>query len=299
MKRIFTILIAIFATASGFSQNCSNINPGSSIIKTGPINYKVIVNFTSNGQKHIDVKLFSGLPLIANLIGNTCIPTHGPGSTSIDFISLGNPTVTLMPGTGNCGGGNTCPADAVTLNYSAAAPLPIIMGSFYAKRDNNTVTLNWQTQNEINAKEFVIQANNGTGYTDIRTVPASNKTTGSTYTTTDNNSSKNNTLYRLKLVDMDGKFAYSEIRTVKGINTVSDFTIFPNPSQGNANVTISDISEPTDVQLIDNSGRLLKTVSMNNSNTAELNNLPGGMYLVRIVNKTTGASSNKKLVVIK
>lgn len=116
---------------------------------------------------------------------------------------------------------------------------------------------------------------------------------------TDVNTSKAITEYRLKLVDLDNSFKLSEVRAVKGNGGVSDFIIYPNPSAGDAKVSITDISEPTEVQLIDNAGRVIKTVNMNNSNTVDFNNLQKGIYMIRITNKTTGESLTKKLSVVK
>ena len=74
--------------------------------------------------------------------------------------------------------------------------------------------------------------------------------------------------------------------------------MFPNPSNGNAKVTISDISESTEIQLVDLSGRVLKNVIISNSNTVELNSLKKGMYMIRIVNKNSGESTTQKLSVV-
>ena len=77
-----------------------------------------------------------------------------------------------------------------------------------------------------------------------------------------------------------------------------DFTVFPNPAVRNAKIAITDISEPTDVQVIDNVGRVVKSITINNSNTVELNNLQVGVYRVRLVNKTSGGAVTKSLTVI-
>lgn len=188
-----------------------------------------------------------------------------------------------------------------TLNASPApscGPLPVSISSFYAKRSNATVAVSWQTESEINAKEFVLQKKTDNGFIDIATIPAKNAATGTQYSYNDNNNSKGTTQYRLKLVDNDASFKYSEIRTVKGLSAASDFIIFPNPSKGDAKVTITDISEPTTVQLIDNSGRVLKNVLMNNSNTVSFNGLQAGLYMVRIINNNSGESLTKKLNVV-
>jgi hypothetical protein len=78
----------------------------------------------------------------------------------------------------------------------------------------------------------------------------------------------------------------------------NDFTVFPNPSTGNTKVTISDISEPTDVQLVDLSGRVIRSLSLNNSQGVKLTNMQNGVYLVRIVKKNSGESLTKKITVI-
>ncbi len=195
---------------------------------------------------------------------------------------------------GDCQGG-ICGIDTVE---ASGGPLPIHMTGFYAKRKNNAVTLNWQTATELNAKEFVIQKKMGNAFVDIASVAADNKADGSSYTFYDINSVKGISQYRLKMVDLNGTFTYSEIRAVKGTTGAADFTIFPNPSKGDARVTVTDISGPTDIQLVDNTGRVIKLVSMNNSNTVDFTHLQKGMYLVRIINKISGEIIAKKLNVL-
>jgi hypothetical protein len=194
------------------------------------------------------------------------------------FISL----VTIAAPTGSCG------------------LVPITLTDFYAQRKNSTtVNLTWKTQTEINAKGFDVERKTDNGFIKIAFVTASNIQTGSVYAYQDNNDSKTNTQYRIKLVDKDGNFKTSEIRNVNGTGSVSDFTIFPNPSSGNTKVSISDIGQLTDVQLIDNAGRVIKSITLGNSNQVDLNNLQKGLYLVRIINKITGEFVTKKLTVIK
>lgn len=177
-------------------------------------------------------------------------------------------------------------------------PVPVKLSSFFVNRKNAAVAITWKTETEINSKEYIIQRKTGNDWVDIATVASVKNANGSSYSYSDNNSSKGTSQYRLKMVDFDAAFTNSEIRAVKGNGAVSDFTVFPNPSAGNAKVTISDISEPIDVQLIDHSGRVLKNVPMNNNSSVELNNLQKGMYMIRLVNKTSGDVVIKKLTVV-
>ncbi len=176
---------------------------------------------------------------------------------------------------------------------------PIILSDFFAYRKTSSlVQLSWKTQTEINAKGFEIERKTDNGYVKVGYVVAKNSQNGASYSFQDNNTGKSISLYRIKMIDQNGTFKLTEVRSVKGNATASDFTIFPNPSTGTTKVSISDISENTDVQLIDNNGRVIKTIAVTNGNALELNNLQKGIYLVRIVNKNTGESTTKKLTVL-
>ncbi|MEO7562459.1 MAG: T9SS type A sorting domain-containing protein [Ferruginibacter sp.] len=201
------------------------------------------------------------------------------GDLTFDFQTNGGPLTCFVPGPGG-------------------GPLPVKLSSFYARRNNNNVGLSWKTESEINSKEFVLERRTGNSFTTVATIAAANKSTGSSYSYSDNNLNKGVSLYRLKIIDLDGSFSYSSISAVRGTSSTADFTIFPNPSNGNAKVTISDISEPTDVQLLDLSGRVIKKISLTNTNTVNLNSLQKGMYMIRITNKTSGECSTQKLSVV-
>lgn len=219
-------------------------------------------------------------------------------------VSVGGTTLSIpninLPGGVTCfvliRADNNCFYTQNTFTTSAG-PLPVGLKNFYASRKSNTVVLNWQTAFEQNAAAFEIERNTGNGFVNVGQVTATNNSNGSTYSFNDNNAVKAISQYRLKMVDKDGKFQYSEIRSVKGLNGVSDFTVYPNPSNGNAKVTISDISEAMELQVIDNTGRTLKKYTLSNSSQVELSGLSRGMYMIRLVNNVSGESIIKKLTV--
>ena len=310
MKKITVFLGLILYVTLSFAQE----NPCANILSHGVIQVsnngnnscssKVFVNASGNipTQKGLRVQVYIG-SVSGTLLQDMCFVI--PGNTATNYYETNvfsapcNATIVYVisryTSSSGCNGGS---CSITTSAPPTPGPLPVKMSAFYAKRRNATVELSWTTETEINAKEFIVQRKSGNDFTDISTVPASNEASGSAYVYKDVNNLKGVTQYRLKMIDQDGAFKFSEIRTVKGTSAANDFTIFPNPSTGNAKVTITDISEPTDVQLIDNSGRVLKVVSMNNSNTADFNNLQKGMYMIRIVNKNTGETLTKKLNVV-
>lgn len=180
------------------------------------------------------------------------------------------------------------------------APLPVNLSLFQVGRTGTAVSLNWKTEVEINALKFEVQRSfDNVSFKTIATVAGiTGGATAKTYSFVDNNNtSKTISYYRIKIVKQS-EINYSDIRTVKGIAVKSEMSIYPNPSVGNARITLSDVSEPTRVQLLDNSGRLVKTVMLNNTNTVELNGLVKGAYMVRIIGSVSGNTEVKKLTVI-
>jgi Secretion system C-terminal sorting domain len=196
-----------------------------------------------------------------------------------------------------CDQNNQCDLASVQVCFPVGGPLPVVLSNFSTARKGNTAVLNWQTATEINAKSFEIQILAGTSYRTVGSVTATNNSTGSTYNYIDNNTSKSTSLYRLKIIDKDNSFQYSEVRSIKGLAAVSDFTIYPNPSTGSAKVMINDVTDGTQVQLMDNTGRIIKNITLQNSNTATLNGLQRGVYLVKVINVLTNESVVKKLTV--
>lgn len=300
--KIFTLSIAMLLfSAMAFSQNCIR---ATSAAFTNPSNdgqtWTLTINWEADGQKYMNVSVKVG----ATTVLTNCFTVQaGGGATGTkvytNIIAPGG-IATLSAAferwTGNCGGGSNCGTTQII--PPGGGTLPIKISAFYAKRNGNSVTLNWASETEINAKEFIIERNSGNGFVAVGTVTALNNGGGSSYSYFDNNSSKTVSQYRLKLVDKNGDYKLSETRTVKGTAAVSDFTIFPNPSVGSAKISITDIAEATTVEVIDNAGRTVKSIELQNKNFVDLNNLQNGIYLVRIINKATGDIVTKKLSVV-
>ena len=193
---------------------------------------------------------------------------------------------------------NTGSTDVFGCLVPEGGPLPITMKSFSVQRNGGSVIVNWQTAYELNGQSIEIQQLTASGFITVGAVMATNNISGSNYTYTVKNSQKEVTQYRLRLLSKDAAATYSEIKSVKGAGVAIDFTIYPNPAVRNAQVSITDITEPTDVQVIDNTGRLVKKIAIKNSNTIQLNDLQPGLYRVRLLNSTTGEAVTKNLTII-
>lgn len=300
----FTLSIAMLLLSTiAFAGNCIKVTAA---VFTNPsndgTNWILTINWEADGQKYMYVTVkVNGTPVPG--ISNNCFSVNAGGGATGTKIYTGIVAPGGIPAlsatferfTGNCGTGSSC-------GYTQVIPLgggtlPIKISSFYTKRNGNNVTLNWKSETEINAKEFIIERNTGNGFVALGTIAALNNAEGASYSFVDNNNSKTVSEYRLKLVDLDATYKLSETRAVKGSGAVSDFTVYPNPSSGYTKISIADVTEATTVEVIDNAGRVIKTIALKNSNSVEVNGLQNGIYLVRVTNKATGEAVTKKLSV--
>ncbi|MEO6404276.1 MAG: T9SS type A sorting domain-containing protein [Ferruginibacter sp.] len=308
MKKIILFLgvQVVFLLAMAQNNPCPNIlsHGFTTVTQVGTsCTTKVYVNASNDlgSQKGLRIQVYLGT-VTGTLLVDECyiVPKRSTSSyyESPSFTVPCSATITYVitrytASNGSCQGGSC--GTTITIE---GGPLPIKLSAFNVKRSNTNVMLSWKTESEQNAKEFVIQKRQGNDFVDVGVVAATNNSNGSTYTFTDINNSKSVSEYRIKFVDFDGKYTNSETRAIKGTSADSEFTIFPNPTSGSAKITITDATENNDIQVLDNAGRVIKTITLVNTNSTEINNLQKGVYLIRIVNKASGDVVVKKLTVV-
>ncbi len=111
--------------------------------------------------------------------------------------------------------------------------VPVELSSFTAFSQNGNVVLEWSTKSETNNFGFEIQRRSTEeNFKKIGFVPGSGTTTLlNHYNYTDTDLPANTYFYRLKQLDHDGIFEFSEIKSVI-LTSPTDFTLeqnFPNP----------------------------------------------------------------------
>jgi hypothetical protein len=87
----------------------------------------------------------------------------------------------------------------------------------------------------------------------------------------------------LKQIDLDGNIKFSAIAGVLFTND-GMIKIFPNPAQ--QQVTVEGIDKFSQVQLLDATGKIVKSVNTNNQYQYNINltGLANGVYLLRLTN---------------
>ena len=109
-------------------------------------------------------------------------------------------------------------------------PVPLKLLSFTAERRSGVTYLNWITDNEENVSHFDIQrSDNGTDFINIGNLNARNSGKQEHYHLEDHSSLNGIAYYRIRSVDIDGKYSFSRVVAVteKDINA-NDFLVL-NP----------------------------------------------------------------------
>jgi len=179
---------------------------------------------------------------------------------------------------------------ACTFNMAVgcARLLPIEMGSFEGKCENEEYTLTWQTVSESDVSHFVIERSiNATNFAEIGKVEAvGNSTTTQTYTYTDTGISRQY-YYRLRVMEFSGKETLSRVEAVACLTGgFGVLDVYPNPTDDEVAITFEVMNrEHVQIKLVDVLGRVVaeKTMSPDfglNRTVIDMSNLASAMYFI-------------------
>jgi hypothetical protein len=181
-----------------------------------------------------------------------------------------------------------CDTEAEVEDACEAAPVELIF--FKGKFENEEVMLTWQTASEQNNSFFEVEYSlNGKNFKSIGKVIGNGTTlTLSDYQFRHSKPSGGLNYYRLKQVDADGTFAYSNIVSVL-VQRDDDLRIFPNPTTGPVWLQ-GEVQGERTARVTDLSGRLVLEKNMTESALIDLFGQPSGVYLIEI------QTENQKIV---
>lgn len=181
--------------------------------------------------------------------------------------------------------------------FSRFNALPVKLLYFTAIADGNRVRLNWEAANEQETVKYEIEKSLTTsGYARIGTV-LSRQLSQSAYIDFDNAPATGWNYYRLKIIDKQGNFTYSDIRRVKFEKGLEQVKIFPVPAS-----TVLNIQLPTSyvnkaqLQVIGVDGKFIATLRPT-SNMVVLNVQPlaAATYFL-IISKEDGSKETYRFV---
>ena len=174
-----------------------------------------------------------------------------------------------------------------------AVVLPVTIVSFTGKKESNGNILNWQVADELNLNYYQLEkSNDGQNFTFVSDIKAAGEKNYS-YTDVNMNNASAVEYYRLKSVDMDGKFTFSKIIKIKTNLDLWTGVVNPNPISQKIYLKIeSPVQDKATVIITDISGRQLhkENISIRAGNSAyEINNAANfstGTYFISIFSTT-------------
>ena len=214
------------------------------------------------GQTTLNLSSFGTTPVQFRFRMETDLGT-GIDGWYIDDIIQANGCGEIMRSGIYDGTGVRLDSASVPVFVSIETPLPLTLLWFYANQVGGQVALDWKTESEIDVKNFTIEwSADAVNWNNLGNVNAQNRSNNS-YNFIHSNPVAGKNFYRLKMIDIDGKFTYSPVRIIslqeKGNPAV---VLIPNPVNGDAVLYISKEVKATSVNVYDASGSLVKQMSV-------------------------------------
>jgi N-acetylneuraminic acid mutarotase len=192
--------------------------------------------------------------------------------------------------------------------------IPVELTSFVASTSEGKVVLNWTTATETNNHGFQVERNTGNGFEALGFINGAGTTTEvRSYSFSDNSPVVGRSIYRLKQVDFDGSYEYSNEIVVNLDNTKpTSFSMeqnYPNPFNPTTNIKFSlAVESKVTLKVFNILGQEVATL-INNTMAAGFHSVKfdakgfqSGIYLAKIeANGIDGKnfSSVKKMVLTK
>jgi PKD repeat protein len=247
-----------------------------------------------------------------NLAGGSSFPTGEPffcsdtGSTyykhQLDISALkGNPMVAFR--FVFLSDGSVTKAGAAIDNFEISgppnsAPLPVELLSFSGEAKADYNLLSWATASEVNNSGFEIQrSENGNEFESIGfTAGAGNSSSVKEYSFKDSDIGSIVLYYRLKQIDIDGNFKYSNVVALsnKGKAALSIKSLYPNPFGKEIGVLFNKpVTEAIIIKIFDAEGKMVLAESyapFRNNLFINAETLSAGIYFLSV------ETGNEKLV---
>jgi len=286
MRTLFILSLSFFFFTL-IGQNCGTV-ASSSFTETpqmdGSRDFEVTITFSTLLGGNSDAKdLRYTITCGANTyISTTCMTVNASTPPAVETFTIpaGDNCIPILSWEGRTSSNGNC--NGTTCNgASSDVPLPVELMQFSATTLNNYILIKWETAYEEDNAGFEIErskdGNNWQGLAFVKGQGTSLK--NYLYKWVDETPSKVSNYYRLKQVDVDGKYKYSKITVASFNGEASTLTLAPNPTSGLLYYQIPEEVEIKQIILIDALGRSVFTTS-DIDGSVSLNHLSSGLYTI-------------------
>lgn len=181
----------------------------------------------------------------------------------------------------------TCSADPNPMEcLEIQAFLPVELTAFRGETAGEDVRLEWITATELNNDYFAIEHSpDGVAFRTVGQVKGGGTSSETlAYTFTHRQPVAGPNYYRLKQVDFDGKFEFSELIAVEVAQRTGGIQLFPNPTVGSTLLRLDKTPKNTSFLLTNLLGQRIEREPLATDLGWEfdLSGLPAGVYLLRM-----------------
>ena len=229
-------------------------------------------------------------------VGGDVFSWSGGISNNISFLptttTTYNVTATLNGMVNGDGNFNVCSVvDSIEVFVDENCALPIYLRSFDGQASNYVNVLNWVTEQEINSSHFDIERSvDGMNFVKIGNQLADQRLL---YVYIDSMPFDGYNYYRLRMVDLDGSFAYSSTIVIQSIPKSHEYIFYPNPLEDIINyVYYDEFPEDLIITVFNLSGKqvyssMIPCIGCYNRVAVDLSFLPAGHYILQVYHSNT------------
>jgi hypothetical protein len=175
------------------------------------------------------------------------------------------------------------------MNNSSNTVLPSHLTNFTAQLKNDNAQLFWNTQTETNTSHFNIEySNNARDYTTVGEVQAAgNSSINKQYSFSHAINKQTTHYYRLKMIDKDGSFNYSNVVKLQNKGVVG-IELYPNPVKNQLNISYQFSGrEEAVIRISTIEGKVVQTQKMvldqQGNVGVDVSRLTPGVYVVEVI----------------
>ena len=171
--------------------------------------------------------------------------------------------------------------------YGNSTSLPVELLGFTARKLGHDVQLDWATSMEINNSHFEIEkAVDGAEFVAVGKIAGQGTSESETgYDYLDQSEMGDVNIYRLKQVDIDGTYTYSESLEIRFDELASEYlSVYPVPAREHITVEANtDIAQSMSLHIRDAAGKAVWEGSLEKGSPAriDITAFPAGVYLLK------------------
>lgn len=286
----YTLGILLIFSINSIAQNCgqvsgftkSEVNNGN-----GTTNYTFYVETSavSGGTKSVKITISC---VSTTIVSNLCLSAPPAGTThTLTYTNIptcgSSPSIQWDGYTNSTCRGNSCAGSTISL--------PEELTSFQVENQNSSNLLNWTTASELNNQGFEVErSTDGENWENIGWVDGIGTTQEKQeYSYVDHDQLAGAVFYRLKQIDYDGNFEYSNV--VVAPTAINDnYKVFPNPSNGN--FTLNKIAESVSITNLAGTELYRSNVPIN---AISISDFESGVYILVLTNEL-GVKSTQRII---